>query len=318
MAKTRAPIPSQYKVGDQVWLEVTHLKLRHQKMKLAPKRYRPFRVLKEISPVAYTIQLPVSWGIHDVFHASLLSPYQETAAHRPNFSRPPPNLIDGEEEYEVERIVNHRRHGRARRLQYLIKWKGYPESDNTWEPADQVHAPELVKLYHRHSSLKNIKGRQVRSRVQCPPGLTYPPLPGVAKKAGPRLLQPSSISPRPAPVSQLLSLTPNRQTTNRRLESHPLYSSSSPVQLSPNPTSPCNLNTPKAYTSSYSISKTNYPSKPTNSMPSNTGSIATLTIAHITTTPAVAKTCPPHPPTRPCPSNRPKRDLPILTRQPSP
>ena len=158
MAKARAPIPSQYKVGDQVWLEATHLKLRHQKTKLAPKRHGPFRVIKEISPVAYKIQLPVSWGIHDVFHASLLSPYQETAAHGPNFSRPPPDLINGEEEYEVERIVNHQRHGRARQLQYLIKWKGYPESDNTWEPADQVHAPELIKLYHRHSLLENIKG----------------------------------------------------------------------------------------------------------------------------------------------------------------
>ena len=90
----------------------------------------------------------MSWGIHDVFHASLLSPYQETTAHRPNFSRPPPDLIDDEEEYEVEHIVNHRHHGWARQLQYLIKWKGYPESDNTWEPADQVHASELIKLYH--------------------------------------------------------------------------------------------------------------------------------------------------------------------------
>ena len=107
MAKTRATIPSQYKVGDQVWLEATHLKLRHQKTKLAPKCYGPFKVVKEVSPVAYKIQLPVSWGIHDVFHASLLSPYQETTAHRPNFSRPPPDLIDGKEEYEVERIVNH-------------------------------------------------------------------------------------------------------------------------------------------------------------------------------------------------------------------
>ena len=114
MARTRAPIPSQYKLGDQVWLEATHLKLRHQKIKLAPKSYKPFRVIKEVSPVAYKIQLPVSLGIHNVFHASLLSPYQETAAHGPNFSQPPPDLIDGEEEYEVERIFNHRCHGRAR------------------------------------------------------------------------------------------------------------------------------------------------------------------------------------------------------------
>ena len=107
MAKTKAPIPSQYKEGDQVWLEATHLKLRHQKTKLAPKRYGPFRVVKEVSPIAYKVQLPTSWGIHDVFHASLLSPYHETASHGPNFSRPPPDLIDGEEEYEVECIINH-------------------------------------------------------------------------------------------------------------------------------------------------------------------------------------------------------------------
>ena len=60
MAKTRAPIPSQYKLGDYVWLEATHLKLHHQKTKLALKCYGPFRVIKEISPVAYKIQLPVS------------------------------------------------------------------------------------------------------------------------------------------------------------------------------------------------------------------------------------------------------------------
>ena len=76
----------KYKIGDQVWLEATHLKLRHQSTKLAPKHYGPFIITKEISPVAYQIKLPASWGIHDVFHASLLSPYRETAAFGPNFS----------------------------------------------------------------------------------------------------------------------------------------------------------------------------------------------------------------------------------------
>ena len=146
---------SKYKIGDQVWLEATHLKLRHQKTKLAPKHYGPFTVTKEISPVAYQIKLPTSWGIHNVFHASLLSPYHETPAFGPNFSHPPPDLIGGEEEYEVERILNHRRHGRSRRLQYFIKWKGYPESDNTWEPADQIHAPDLLKAYHQSNPLED-------------------------------------------------------------------------------------------------------------------------------------------------------------------
>ncbi len=74
-------------------------------------------------------------------------------AHGPNYSRLPPDLIEGEEEYEVKKIVNHRRSGQSQTLQYLIKWKGYPEADNTWEPADQVHALELIKAYHRQNPL---------------------------------------------------------------------------------------------------------------------------------------------------------------------
>ena len=45
-------------------------------------------------------------------------------------------------------------------LQYLIKWQGYPESDNTWEPADQVYALYLLQEYHKHQPLESIKGKQ--------------------------------------------------------------------------------------------------------------------------------------------------------------
>ena len=92
-----------------------------------------------------------------MFHASLLSPYVETDAHRPNYSRPPPDLIGGEEFYEVEQVQDHRCHGCSRMLQYLIKWKGSPESNNTWEPADLVLAPDLLRRYHKHRLLSGIK-----------------------------------------------------------------------------------------------------------------------------------------------------------------
>jgi Chromo (CHRromatin Organisation MOdifier) domain len=108
-----------------------------------------FRIRKRVSPVAYQLILPASWGIHNVFHASLLHPYHETKEKGPNFAQPLPELIEGEEEYKVEAIRNHRRQGQSKQLHYLIKWKGYPESDNTWEPADQVHAPDLIKLYQK-------------------------------------------------------------------------------------------------------------------------------------------------------------------------
>ena len=48
----------------------------------------------------------------------------------------------------------HQNFGRLKHLQYLIKWKGYPESNAT-----DVHAPNLVKQYHKCRPLQKIKGR---------------------------------------------------------------------------------------------------------------------------------------------------------------
>src|SRR5258707_10393540 len=157
--------PSQFKVHNQVWLDAKNLRLPYQNTKLAPKHHGPFRIVKEVSPVAYQLNLPASWTIHDVFHASLLLPYQENTTHGPNFSKPPPDLIQGTEEYEVEHLVNHRRHGKSRTLQYFVKWKGYPESDNTWEPAQNIHAPELLKKYHQRYPLEDKKEEKPRRKT---------------------------------------------------------------------------------------------------------------------------------------------------------
>src|SRR5258708_9761166 len=192
-------IPSSFLVGTQVWLEGTHLRLPYQATKLPPKRYGPFEITREVSPVAYQLRLPLACTIHDVFHASLLSPYRKTNAHGPNYSRPSPDLIEGEEEYEVERVINHRHTGRARTLQYLIKWKGYPEADNTWEPADQVHAPQLIKAYHRQHPLED-KRRRTNTRstirtlsliLQCQ--LTDPTTPAMNHPCQPDLPLPNNL-----------------------------------------------------------------------------------------------------------------------------
>jgi len=66
-------------------------------------------------------------------------------------------LINDEEQYEVEQICNYQYFGRNKTLQYLIHWKGYPNSDDTWEPAADTHAPDLVKTYHKGTPLESIK-----------------------------------------------------------------------------------------------------------------------------------------------------------------
>ena len=137
-------LTQRYKTGDRVWLEGHNLQTEWPSIKLAPKRYGPFKIRKVLLPITYQLELPLQWKIHDVFHIDLLTPYHDAKLHQPNFTRPPPDLIDGEEEYEVEEILQSRRFGRGCKVQYLVRWKGYPESDNQWVDWDNLHADEVI------------------------------------------------------------------------------------------------------------------------------------------------------------------------------
>ena len=94
--------------GDEVWLDARNLKIRTPSRKLSPQRYGPFKVLQRISLVAYRIELLQTMKIHNVFHIDLLIPHHQTEAYGETYRQPPPELIDGEEEYEIEEIINQR------------------------------------------------------------------------------------------------------------------------------------------------------------------------------------------------------------------
>jgi hypothetical protein len=94
-----------YKEGDEVLLNAKNIRTVRPTRKLAPKLYGPFRILARIGKSAYGLELQSRWRIHNVFHTSLLKSYPKNAIKGQSQIRPEPEAIEGESEYEVERIL---------------------------------------------------------------------------------------------------------------------------------------------------------------------------------------------------------------------
>ena len=138
-----------YHIGDQVWLEGRNLHTTHPSSKLAPRCYGPFIITRVVSRTSYQLKLPPQWKLHNVFHATLLTPYKETVLNGQSYQEPAPELINGQPEWEVESILKVRR--RRNQLQFLVHWKGFSKAHDSWEPAKDVHVDELVDdFYKRH------------------------------------------------------------------------------------------------------------------------------------------------------------------------
>jgi len=112
-------------------------------------------VVKSIGLQAYKLALPASMRhIYDTFHISILDPVKSTAIAPHGLPAAPPAAYvkDDQEHFEVDDILDSR-HTRNR-LEYLIKWKGYPDSDHSWKPPSYVSSRGLVKEFHRRHPTK--------------------------------------------------------------------------------------------------------------------------------------------------------------------
>src|SRR5712675_1276152 len=199
----------EFKINDQVWLDGANIKRPYASKKLSPRRYGPFRVVAKISHIAYRLQLPSTWGIHNVFHVALLTLYKETPEHGPNFLEPPPEVIEGEEEWEVEQVLGKRHFGRGRKLQYLVRWKGYSPAHDQWIDRRDLHANDLISEYESRTPPR----RSIRTPRRKPtdtirtlrlqPPISYPPYldPDIAQS--PLLLPPTSHNSNPHPKNEI-------------------------------------------------------------------------------------------------------------------
>jgi len=140
-----------------VWLLPRNIRTTRPCKKLDYKKIGPFKILARIGESAYKLDRQPSMRIHNTFHISLLELYHDDKFPSQRAQPPPPIIIEGEPEYELEQIIDSRLHYRKR--QYRAKWTGYPpEHDKVWYPYEDIENAGSAKQqfhqnYHRKPSL---------------------------------------------------------------------------------------------------------------------------------------------------------------------
>jgi len=107
----------------------------------------PYKVKRIISTNTIELELPSSIKIYPVINISRVQKYRDQVEGQKK-KQPLAVIIEGEEEYEIEKILNKRKFRGKNR--YLVQWRGYTVEENTWEPRENLgNAQELVDRFEK-------------------------------------------------------------------------------------------------------------------------------------------------------------------------
>jgi hypothetical protein len=151
-----------FEEGDEVWLNIKNFRLPESlSHKFLGPYAGPFKVLEKKFPNTYKLELPKNLKVHPIFHVLLLKSVARDASRpdREHNSRPPPDLVHNEPEFEVEAVLKSRQI-RGREREYLVKWKGYHPIKASWvNESDMEHAQEAIEEFHNRPAKRQRKHR---------------------------------------------------------------------------------------------------------------------------------------------------------------
>ncbi|KAJ6259180.1 hypothetical protein Dda_6078 [Drechslerella dactyloides] len=138
--RTKAPF---LKEGDKAYLLAKNIKTKRPNQKLDFQKLGPYTITKKLNEHLFELHIPGNSRIHKTFHIALLEPIPDGLREEVNN---PEIEEDDYNEYEVEKILDHRKNPETLANEFLIKWKDYPPEEDSWQPEDNI-SPELVRQY---------------------------------------------------------------------------------------------------------------------------------------------------------------------------
>jgi hypothetical protein len=147
----------KFQEGDEMWLNINNFLLfEGLNHKFLGPYAGPFKVLEKKLFDTYKLELLENLKVCPTFHVSPLKPVLGDASrpNREHNSRPPPDLVHNEPEFEVEAVLKSRQ-VRGREREYLVKWKGYHPIEASWvNESDMEHAQEAIEEFHTRLAKK--------------------------------------------------------------------------------------------------------------------------------------------------------------------
>jgi hypothetical protein len=138
-----------YQIDDQVWLFIKNIQIDRFSRKLNHKMLESFKILQKRKSF-YKLDLFDEINIHSVFHISLLRKNLENSLSKQIISSSSIIMIDDEQKFDVENIINCRLIDRAfnKRLQYKVKWIEHSSNRKWYSVENFDHAMNIVVDYH--------------------------------------------------------------------------------------------------------------------------------------------------------------------------
>jgi len=151
-----------FEEGDEMWLNIKNFWLPEGlSHKFLGPYAGPFKVLEKKFSDTYKLELPENLKVHPIFHVSFFKPVARDASRpdQEHNSRPPPDLVHNELEFEMEAVLKSKQL-RGRERDYLVKWKGYHPIKAYWvNESDMEHAQEAIEEFHNRPVKRQRKRR---------------------------------------------------------------------------------------------------------------------------------------------------------------